>query len=51
MLQNIEKKRIDNFKELVCECTNIEIEVLPRIKQCLKEIESSALQISSDQVI
>jgi formin-binding protein 1 len=48
-LQAIETKRIDNFKNLVNECTKIEIEVLPRIHQCLKEIELAAQAIRPEQ--
>ena len=46
-LQALEKRRVDTFKDFVLETVNIEIEVLPRIQQCLKEIEQSACQISS----
>ena len=48
-LQNIEKKRIEYFKSLVQDCVNIEVEVLPRIRQCYKEIESSIQQIDTDK--
>jgi hypothetical protein len=48
-LQAIETKRIENFKYLVNECTKIEIEVLPRIHQCLKEIELAAQSIRPEQ--
>lgn len=49
-LQTIETNRIENFKSLVKECASIEIEVLPRILQCLKEVELAAdgIQAQSD---
>lgn len=49
-LQVLEKKRIDTFKEFVVDCVKVEGEVLPRIKQCLTEIDNVARSINSDQV-
>lgn len=49
-LQTIEKKRIESFKDFVIDCVKIEVEVLPRIKQCYNEVESSARSIDAEQV-
>lgn len=48
-LQALETKRVESFQCLVKECVKIEIEVLPRIHQCLKEIESAANAIKPEQ--
>jgi len=48
-LQTIEKKRIESFKDFVIDCVKIEVEVLPRIKQCYNEVESSARSIDAEQ--
>jgi hypothetical protein len=45
----LERKRIDYYKSFLCDCINIETEVLPRIKQCYKEIEISAELIDSNK--
>ena len=48
-LQALETRRIETFQSLVNECTSIEIEVLPRIQQCLREIEATAQAIRPEQ--
>lgn len=48
-LHSMEVKRVESFKQFVLDAVSIEIEVVPRIQQCLREIESSASQISSDE--
>lgn len=46
-LQQLEQRRVDEFKEYMNECVQIEVEVLPRIRQCLNGIEQSAQLINS----
>lgn len=48
-MQTLETRRIAHFQSWVSECTSIEIEVLPRIHQCLKEIEAAACAIRPEQ--
>lgn len=48
-LQNLEEKRINNFKGYICDCVNLEVEVMPRISRCHKEIENAALVIDPEK--
>ncbi len=48
-LQNVEIKRINQFKGYICDCVNLEVEVMPRISRCHKEIETAALSIDSNK--
>ena len=48
-LQNLEKKRIMNFKGYICDCVNLEVEVMPRISRCHNEIENAAFLVDADK--
>ena len=49
-MQNVEIKRIDSFKNFVLNTVKIENSVLPRIKQCNEEVETSASLITPVEV-
>lgn len=45
MLQSIEERRIQQLKQCIKDCANIELEVLPRISKCLIEIQNASESI------
>jgi hypothetical protein len=49
-MESIETKRIDHLRDVISESVKIEEQVLPRIKQCLDEIQELAQNIKPEQV-
>ena len=49
-LQSVDVQRIERFKESVHSCVQIEMEVLPRIRQCYDEIELAANSVDPEEV-
>jgi hypothetical protein len=49
-MESIETKRIDHLKNVISESVKIEEQALPRIRQCLEEIQAFAHNIKPEQV-
>jgi hypothetical protein len=49
-MEGLETRRVDHLKEIISESVGIEEQVLPRIRQCLSEIQEFAQRIDPEKV-